>query len=112
MELIFGTALINAWIIYNLKAVTKLSKLQFTEHIVEKFTKTASSQQIQEPSEVIQHAFIKTAKKRNCASCYDKLRETMSSKEANNKVKKVKSGCDKCKKTLCRDCYNKNHKYV
>jgi hypothetical protein len=39
MEMIFGTAVINAWIVYNLKSETKMTKLDFIESIIEKFTK-------------------------------------------------------------------------
>lgn len=121
MELIFGTALINAWIVYNLKNETKMTKLQFTERIIEKFTKvplkinpgipttTIASTTTNSEEDKTGHNFKKGDKKRNCSGCYDKLRETLSSKDAANKVKKVITYCNECKKTLCRECYNQKH---
>lgn len=40
MELLFGTALVNAWIVYNLiNDGNKIPKLQFVEEIIKAFTK-------------------------------------------------------------------------
>lgn len=39
MELLFGTALINAWIVLNLVKGTKMSKKIFVEYIIEAFTR-------------------------------------------------------------------------
>ncbi|XP_026746059.1 piggyBac transposable element-derived protein 3-like [Trichoplusia ni] len=125
LELLFGTAVINALIVYNLKNENKLTKKEFIEHIIQKFSKMSLRKQPRIPWHRYNfiffyhlqanlfyswfHNLIMGDKKRNCSGCYDRLRLTLSSKVARNKVKKVKTMCDACKKTLCRECYNENH---
>lgn len=48
-------------------------------------------------------------KKKKCTGCYEKLRESMSSRLADNKVKKIKTFCAKCSKAYCLKCYNLKH---
>jgi hypothetical protein len=118
MEMIFGTALINAWIAYNLKSETKMTKLDFIEStsIIEKFTKTPLTNTTNIPPRAsaeldqgIKHYLQKGDKKRNCIGCYNRLRQTLNSKEAAKKVKKVLTFCALCTKTYCHNSYNASH---
>jgi hypothetical protein len=110
MELLFGTALINAWIVYNHQQGPKMTKKQFTEHIIESFSKMSlNGHSTTNPALATGHCLKMGTKKRNCSGCYDKLRQTLSSRDAANRVKKVKTLCEFCKKSLCRDCYNVTH---
>ncbi|XP_063628187.1 piggyBac transposable element-derived protein 4-like [Cydia splendana] len=117
MELLFGTSVINALIVYNMKNENKLTKKEFIEQIMEKLSNTSlkkqrimpETDQMATPRGNANHSFEMGPKKRNCSGCYDKLRLTLNSKEAGNKVKKVKTMCEACRKTYCRECYNKSH---
>ncbi|CAG9136945.1 unnamed protein product [Plutella xylostella] len=44
MELIFGTAITNAWIVYNMVKNTKVSKKVFVEHIIDALTNTIETE--------------------------------------------------------------------
>ncbi|KAJ8967943.1 hypothetical protein NQ314_002559 [Rhamnusium bicolor] len=62
------------------------------------------------------HTFIKPEvpgkkKMRPCKRCYNKLRETVSSREADKKVRHVISCCDDCpqKPAYCLNCFNTGH---
>lgn len=50
--------------------------------------------------------------RKKCRECYKKLRLTMSSKEADNKVRKVITYCNDCKNKpgMCLNCFNSFHK--
>lgn len=112
MELIFGTALVNAWVLYNMKNKAKMPKKEFVEAVIEKFTgkpfntKQESSVTAEPKPE---HQYKLLEKKRRCTGCYEKVRQRLSSKEADKKVKKVKGFCEKCAKAFCLNCYNEKH---
>ncbi|CAB3245690.1 unnamed protein product [Arctia plantaginis] len=110
MELIFGTALINAWIVYNSinDDANKLPKRQFVEQLIEAFTKNDLDVDT-EPTPNNPHHLEKRSKKRRCVGCYEKLRTFLSSREADKKAKKILTECIGCKKYYCLTCFNKNH---
>ncbi|CAB3260082.1 unnamed protein product [Arctia plantaginis] len=56
------------------------------------------------------HVLEMNAKRRNCAGCYDRLRQTFNSTEAKKKVKKIKKYCRKCNQNLCVTCFQDRHK--
>ncbi|CAB3229529.1 unnamed protein product [Arctia plantaginis] len=90
MELIFGTALINAWIVYNSinDDANKLPKRQFVEQLIEAFTKNDLDVDT-EPTPNKPHHLEKRSRKRRCVGCYEKLRTFLSSREADKKAKKI-----------------------
>ncbi|CAG5046964.1 unnamed protein product [Parnassius apollo] len=56
------------------------------------------------------HVLEMSAKRRNCAGCYDRLRKIFNSTEAKKKVKKIKKYCRKCNQNLCVTCFQDRHK--
>nr|CAH7746886.1 unnamed protein product [Callosobruchus chinensis] len=50
-------------------------------------------------------------RRRNCVGCYQKLRATLSSREADKKVQKVTTYCADCAKkpAMCLSCFNEKH---
>ncbi|PZC85109.1 hypothetical protein B5X24_HaOG202873 [Helicoverpa armigera] len=109
MELIFGTAIVNAWVVYNNKKKKKLPKKNFIESIITKFTGVPFFLEKDNPEVTTEHKYIVNTKKRRCVSCYEKARKTMTSKEADKKKKQVKGFCVKCEKTMCLPCFNEKH---
>ncbi|RVE52535.1 hypothetical protein evm_002929 [Chilo suppressalis] len=110
MELIFGTAMVNAWIIFNMGKEKGMPKKEFTEAIIESFTGKPISAVINDKSRT-NHTLEKDTKRRRCTGCYNKLRLRLSSIEAGKKVKKVPTLCRQCQKYLCLPCFNEEHKY-
>ncbi|XP_018564371.1 piggyBac transposable element-derived protein 4-like [Anoplophora glabripennis] len=117
-ELIFGAAIVNAWIVYNeINHDNKLALLPFRE----KLALLLSNQQDFLPSELTvnpkrTHSLKREEgpekkRRRNCTDCYKSLRLTMKSKEADKKVTKVNTYCDDCenKPALCLNCFNLRH---
>ncbi|XP_061706678.1 piggyBac transposable element-derived protein 4-like [Cydia pomonella] len=114
LELLFGTALVNSWVVYNIRQPVPISKKDFIEAIIAAYTKTPITDTNSDgQNEVVlkkKHNFEKKGEKRRiCAGCYQKLRGTLNSREANRKVKKIKSFCVECKKGYCLSCFYKTH---
>jgi hypothetical protein len=118
MELIFGCALINAWIIYCQK-VEKIPVKVFKEQLARELLSENAPQEEnttrQRPPKRVHTLQTEVSKKRRkCTGCYSQLRKTMTSKQADNKTKKVPTYCDECegKPALCLSCFNQRHEKV
>ncbi|XP_045778283.1 uncharacterized protein LOC123876163 [Maniola jurtina] len=80
MELIFGTALINAWIVFNSIQTDgkKLPKRLFVEKLIESLIKKEIDETPAPQS--ARHCLEKGEKRRRCVGCYQKLRTFLPSK--------------------------------
>ena len=66
-----------------------MAKKIFIESIITKFTGVRFNLEKDDPELTIEHKYIVNTKKRRCVSCYEKARRTMTSKEADKKIKQV-----------------------
>lgn len=111
--------MVNSWIIYNIVSDTKLGIMEFRTQLAKDLvTEQAEDlpQQVPSSSRKRQHTFIKPEgpgrkKRKPCTGCYQTLRATMSSREADKKVRRVISYCDECpnKPGYCLQCFNEKH---
>lgn len=115
-ELLFGTCIVNAWIVY-CKSKPKISMLEFRKQLARSLAMISNRNIEKKTPRRNIHTFIKPEGKgrkprKKCTGCYRKLRETLSSKEADKKVRKVISYCDNCDNQpgYCLPCFNENHK--
>ncbi|KAL0881505.1 hypothetical protein ABMA27_001356 [Loxostege sticticalis] len=120
LELLFGTALVNSWCTifgsqnqYQKKISSKQSLQHKPKCQSRKLPQVNYFFLLDCQNDVVltkKHTFEKKGdKRRMCAGCYHKLRGTLSSREANKKVKKIKSFCVECKKGYCLSCFYKTH---
>lgn len=118
-ELIFGCAIVNSWIVYKqINRDKKMSLLSFREKLalqLSNFKDTVPVAVLDNISKK-KHSLkreegLGKKRRRNCVGCYQKLRITMKSKEADKKVTKVNTYCDDCmnKPALCLNCFNQRH---
>lgn len=114
-ELLFGTCVVNSWIIYNRISSNKMSITQFRKILAEQLVDSPKTN-TENSSKRHVHTFVKPLgpgrkKRKICKPCYQELRRTLSSKEANKKVSKVISFCGDCpgKPGMCLSCFNKIH---
>ena len=89
MSLLFGTCLVNAWLLHKMKNDDQLTLLSFLESVIQSITNTYFTDSTNnEPKKRISHTLIKTDKFKKCHSCYHELRKEFSSRETDKKVKK------------------------
>nr|CAH7765205.1 unnamed protein product [Callosobruchus chinensis] len=117
-ELIFGSAIVNSHIVYNeVNQTSRLNMLQFRQQLAFSLTETKTENNastIQAPKRI--HTLemetgLGKKRRRNCVGCYQKLRATLSSREADKKVQKVTTYCADCAKkpAMCLSCFNEKH---
>ncbi|KAI4465563.1 piggybac transposable element-derived protein 4 [Holotrichia oblita] len=118
-ELILGTTVVNAWVIYNIIAPIKMSILEFRKQLAEQLVAFNEEESSHRPALVPKkrrHTFIKPEgpgrkRRKPCRGCYQKLRETFSSRESDKRVRRVTSFCNDCENMpgFCLECFNKCH---
>lgn len=121
VELLFGTALLNAQIIYNLLAAKKLSITAFKEEIAKELLKKPAETEVCETTpptsrrrSLQSHRFDKKPGKfdkvrKYCKGCYAKCSKGETTK---NKVKKVVTFCRDCvdEPHFCLECFHSYHR--
>jgi hypothetical protein len=124
-ELVFGTALVNSYLIYKENyAISKATILQFRESLVRSLLlgtpieklKSGPRQQSASHSKrkLADHKFEeKEGSTRNvgrrCTGCYAKGRVQQSREASYAAAKKVKTFCSDCNKFFCLECFNDKH---
>lgn len=114
LELMFGSASINAWLMFNECTGKSVPYLQFKDLLSRALAQEAEQEVLERPrtpKRIHTLAHDVERKRKKCSGCYAKLRKTMTSKEADNKVKKVRTYCEECstKPALCLSCFNDRH---
>jgi hypothetical protein len=124
-ELIFGTAVANAYLIdkenYDESYMTML---QFRESLVRSLLLGAPYENLkpgpkpqstsQMKPKLTDHKLeeIEDADRdvrKRCAVCYEKIRQQQSREASNATAKKVKTFCSNCDKFYCLSCFNEKH---
>ena len=124
-ELVFGTALVNSYLIYKENyAKSKVTVLQFRESLVrflllgtpmerlkpgpKQLSASHSKRKLADHKLEEKEASARDVRRR-CAGCYEKIREQQSREESNAATKKIKTFCPDCDKFFCLDCFNEKH---
>lgn len=125
-EVLLGTAVVNALIVYNLNTPqNKLKITQFRELLInEMLGFIGFNQSEQDQTSLVlpktrraKHVFIQTTLKCNrnrklrkrCAHCYNEKTTTVGSVQACKDVKRVTTLCETCDVYTCADCFVKHH---
>ena len=125
VELIFGTAVVNSYLIYKENYTeSKVTILQFRESLVQslllgtpiKKLKPGPRQESPRSSKrkLTDHKLQEVEAsardvRRRCAGCYEKIRQQKSMGASNATTKKIKTFCPDCDKFFCLDCFNEKH---
>ncbi|XP_018573042.1 piggyBac transposable element-derived protein 4 [Anoplophora glabripennis] len=114
-ELLFGTSVVNAWVVYKKATNSKISVLEFRKALATSLTQRKCTKE-KGPKKSV-HTFVKPEgsgrkSRKKCVGCYKKLRAILSSVEADRKTRKVISFCNGCDGNpgYCLDCFNEFHK--
>jgi len=121
IELLFGTSVVNAVLIYNkIKPNNKLKITQFQEALVDEILglkKTNENEQLTSTQRTqrrtTKHIFQETTEKckrnrkirKRCAHCYEKQKCLEGAVKA-REVKKISTFCATCKIYTCISCFN------
>jgi Transposase IS4 len=124
-ELIFGTALVNSYLIYKENYTeTKVTILQFRESLVrslllgmpfEKLKPGPRQQSTSRSKRKLADHKLEEKKgsdrdvRRRCVGCYEKNREQQSREACHSTTKRIKTFCSDCNNFFCLDCFNKKH---
>ncbi|KAI4455792.1 piggybac transposable element-derived protein 4 [Holotrichia oblita] len=116
LELLCGTAVVNAWIVYNKIATTKYSITNFRKLLAKALTEDDIELQTITSKRLV-HTFIKPEgpgrkKRKMCVGCYAKFRKEMPREEADKRARRIISYCGDCPKQpgYCLQCFNEVHK--
>ena len=124
-ELIFGTAVVNSYLIYKENYTTNnITILQFRESLVRSlllgmpFENMKHGPRQQTTShlkrKLVYHQLEEIEGpardvRRRCAGCYEKIRQDKSREASSATAKKIKTFCADCDKFYCLDCFNEKH---
>ncbi|KAE9536159.1 hypothetical protein AGLY_007382 [Aphis glycines] len=125
-EILLGTSVFNAFIVYNMKKLPneKISITKFREMLVDELLGLDQLTNIsEEPSNSnnkrkrVKHVFEESVERdhrnrkirKRCLHCYSHETTVLGSKSAALATKKVNTLCSTCKMYTCIDCFNKNH---
>lgn len=111
LSLIIDCSITNSWILHNKKfPEKKLTMREFRESICKDLL-SKECERPRTPKRI--HSLTENGenKRRKCKGCYQQLRRTMGSREADNKTKKVITFCEECegKPAYCLSCFNECH---
>jgi hypothetical protein len=118
LELLTGTTLVNSWVVYEKLTNTKMPMLKFRELIARSLmgVDVPQRQTLTPPSKKRPHALGKSEgegkkKRRRCKGCYEKIRRSSSSREADRKTKTVNTFCKDCpgQPFYCLTCFSEKH---
>jgi hypothetical protein len=124
-ELIFGTSVVNSYLIYKENYATgNTTILQFRESLVRSLLLGVPFENLKPGAR--QHSTSHLKRKladhkleeiegsardvrRRCTGCYEKNREQQSREACHTTTKKIKTFCPDCNKFFCLDCFNEKH---
>jgi hypothetical protein len=125
-ELIFGTAIVNSYLVYREHYSTNsMTILKFRESLVRSLLlgipfeklkpgprqKTASQMKRKLSDHKLEEREGSARDvRRRCAGCYEKISQEQSREAGHATAKKVKTFCSDCDKFFCLDCFNQQHR--
>ena len=124
-ELIFGTAVVNSYLVYKEHySTSNMTILKFRESLVrslllgipfEKLNPGPRQKSIGQTKRKLADHKLEEKEgstrdvRRRCAGCYEKIRQQQSREASLATTKKIKTFCSECDKFFCLDCFNEKH---
>lgn len=112
LELITGTAIVNAHVVYKEATNKNITMTKFREDVCRSLIFHDQSENDTKPRGSLVHLLLTAdANRKNCTQCYNSLKKSMTREEARKKVRRVKTYCDGCpmRPVMCRECHIKIH---
>lgn len=111
-ELLTGTAVVNAHILYKEITQNKISITEFRELVIEGLFKTEMAEEGAVETEKENHRLLDLGRsnRRRCINCYKKNSAKMGSVLASKKTSQSKLKCNICENNFCLECFFDVHK--
>lgn len=109
IEMLLGTSIVNAHMVYSAVTTNKISITSFKEILCEQLLDINKFDNIAVPDNGEKHILEETENRRRCVECYRKLSESEGRKAAQRKSKNIKLCCSACKKNYCMPCFFEVH---
>lgn len=118
LELLFGTSIVNAWVLYNLLNKGQKPTMKITTFREELCLHFLQDEQIVNPPATqdspVLHRLInvdgkKSTARRRCSGCYKIKRQTENRVTSANSVKRVITKCSVCDVFFCVACFSSAH---
>ena len=106
-HLLTQTALVNAWVLYNMKTRMKLNTFKYT--VAKAYLKDNRGSSQRRKRKLIENRDMKTDAQRHCTCCYEMMMNTHGRAHANSHAKKVRTQCSICEQFVCLDCFQIRH---
>lgn len=114
IELLAGTAVVNAYILHQEVANEKMSITKFKEMLIEEMLRIPPVDAVARgPDNHAKHSLVESQgagrKRGRCVHCYKKKSEELGSKLAAKQATQSKFRCDVCEKFYCLSCFFETH---
>nr|CAI5837029.1 unnamed protein product [Callosobruchus analis] len=110
-EILFGSAMVNAFIVFQYVTKSKISITEFKNSTTLKMLGTTLVPNTSR-DEAVNHRLIETETKNRCVVCYSSTKSRLGRKEAQNKTPRSKYQCNICAKNYCIACFFEEHKGI
>ncbi|KAJ8918439.1 hypothetical protein NQ315_008136 [Exocentrus adspersus] len=104
IEMILGSAFVNAFLLFKEISKNKMSIIDFKESLAETLLHTSNSSGAV-PKEINSAHKLQHSRKNRCVVCYAKTKEKFGRMAAQNKSTRTNWYCPACKKNYCVSCF-------
>lgn len=112
-ELILGTALVNAFVVYKGVTQQKITITDFKKQVLRSILEKSESHPIVPVENTPQlHELQNISIRRRCVICYERVQEELGREVAQRKTPRSNWQCETCEKTYCVGCFFNVHTCV
>lgn len=115
IEMIFGSTIVNAHIVYSYVTKNKISITNFKEKLCEELLfRAIDNEKENTPARPVgnvaqKHTLAEGNNRRRCGECYRRIAAESGRKEAQRKATNTKLQCTQCEKSYCMPCFFLTH---
>lgn len=109
IELVVGSAVVNAYIIHQEVTQNKMTITKFRESVIKDLIKSNDAFPLPSDNSSSEHVLEDSEKKRSCSGCYARISKASGRIIAKNRTPKTKFQCNVCQRYYCLPCFFSCH---